>query len=87
MAQGILDILSSLFTTGQIAQPQPGQPQGQQQVSPGPLGTGMGQNAANLQQLYPIYQQQAMQAQMNGQAFPPFEQWAQSQGYNVVLPR
>ena len=84
MAGNILDALADLFGSGRIAQPGPQQQPG---ATPGPLGTGMAQNAANLQRLYPIYQQQAMQAQMQGQPFPSFEQWVQQQGYNVVPQR
>jgi len=43
------------------------------------FGSGMLRNAAEDQQLYPEYQKQMMEAQMNGQPFPKFEEWKQMQ--------
>lgn len=41
------------------------------------LGGGMAGQAADTQQLYPIYQQQQIEAQTSGQPpLPPFEEWA-----------
>ena len=86
MAGNILDLLASLFGSGQIAQPgMPGQQPGS--TPKGPLGTGMAQGAADINKLYPLYQREALDAQANGQPFPSFQDWARSQGLNVVLPR
>ena len=41
------------------------------------LGQGMAGQTADLQKLMPIYQQQSMQAQVNGQPMPQFQEWAQ----------
>lgn len=41
------------------------------------LGGGAAQQGAQLQQLFPMYQQQQIEAQSSGQQLPPFEQWAQ----------
>lgn len=45
-------------------------------IAPGVLGTGMAQNAANLERFRPAYMQMAEQAMTNGQEPPPFEAWA-----------
>lgn len=49
------------------------------------LGAGVAGQAADTSQLYPIYQQQQMEAQSSGQQLPPFEQWAQQ--YQMQQPR
>ena len=41
------------------------------------LGQGVVGQTADIQKLQPIFQQQSIQAQMNGQPMPPFEVWAQ----------
>jgi endonuclease YncB( thermonuclease family) len=41
------------------------------------LGNGMAGKTADISQLYPQYQQAQIEAQINGQPLPPFEQWAQ----------
>lgn len=78
MAENILDLLANLFGAGQPRQ---------QNTQQGPLGTGMAQGAADINKMYPMYQRQALDAQANGQPFPSFQDWARSQGLNVVLPR
>ena len=52
------------------------------------LGTGLAQGAADIKQLYAIWQQQAINAQMQGTEFPPFTQWLAMQGQqNPSMPR
>lgn len=41
------------------------------------LGRGMAGQTADTMQLRQMYQKQNIEAQMNGQEFPPFEVWAQ----------
>ena len=52
----------------------------QQMLAKALLGQGMAGQAADISKLQPIYQQQNMQAQMQGLPFPSFEEWMKSQG-------
>jgi len=43
------------------------------------LSDGMAGQAADHQNLYPQWQKLSTEAQMNGQEFPQYEEWAQQQ--------
>ena len=42
------------------------------------IGTGMAGKTADTEKLYPIYQQQKLQAMQQGQDIPPFDVWAKT---------
>lgn len=66
-----------------IAQRLPGLLGGQTQQPTG-VGNVMGLNAAQLQRLYPMWQQQSIQAQTDGMPFPQFNEWVQTQGQQMM---
>lgn len=61
----------SRMLPGLLGGGQPSQPQG--------VGNVMGMNAMQLQKMYPIWQQQSIEAQSQGQPFPQFNEWIQMQ--------
>jgi len=50
-----------------------------QQIARQLLGQGTIGDAADLQKMYPIWQKANIEAQMQGMAFPSFQEWSQSQ--------
>lgn len=42
-------------------------------------GNVLGMNAVQLQKMYPMWQQQSIDAQSQGQPFPQFNEWIQMQ--------
>lgn len=52
---------------------------GGQTQQPQGVGNVMGLNPVQLQRMYPMWQQQSIQAQSEGMPFPQFNEWIQMQ--------